>query len=482
MAQLKDVLRKPKAFYDEFFRKPDRFKKDTHYCPGCGHGILHKLIAEAIEDFGIADRTIMISPVGCSVFVYYYFDTGNFQVAHGRAPAVATGIKRTHPDAIVIAYQGDGDLAAIGGNNILQAANRGENITVFFVNNAIYGMTGGQMAPTTIIGQKTMTTPYGRKLEWEGPPLRVAELLASLDGPAYIERVALTDGKNLMRARKAVRKAIQTQIEEKGFSLVEVLSMCPSGWRMTPTDAKKWVQEVLTEVFPLGVKKDVTAEREPGSFARRLEKVPIEKYYEILELDRKVKEIKGDMSAVPERYRNPEILIAGFGGQGILLLGQMLAEAGMRHGWHTTWIPSYGPEMRGGTANCHVKISEKRIGSPVVDNPSILIVMNQPSLERFEKDLRPGGLLIYNTSMIATTPTRSDIEVLPIPATEMADELGTLRAANMVVVGAVIEKTKILDPEIVIDSLNTVVKHKSFIPINVEAIKKGMEYVRNFKG
>ncbi|RKZ31512.1 2-ketoisovalerate ferredoxin oxidoreductase, partial [bacterium] len=207
MAKLKDVLRKPTSFYDEFFRKPDQNKQDTHYCPGCGHGILHKFIAEAIEDFGIADRTIMISPVGCSVFVYYYFDTGNFQVAHGRAPAVATGIKRTNPDAIVISYQGDGDLAAIGGNNILQAANRGENITFFFVNNAIYGMTGGQMAPTTLIGQKTMTSPYGRKAEVEGYPMKVSELLSSLEAPTYIERVALTDGAHLMKARKAVRKA-----------------------------------------------------------------------------------------------------------------------------------------------------------------------------------------------------------------------------------------------------------------------------------
>ena len=482
MAQVKDVYKKPSAFYDVFFRKPDTNKKDTHYCPGCGHGILHKMIAEAIEDFGIADRTIMISPVGCSVFVYYYFDTGNYQVAHGRAPAVATGIKRVNPDAIVIAYQGDGDLAAIGGNNILQAANRGENITVFFVNNAIYGMTGGQMAPTTLIGQKTMTTPYGRKAEWEGYPMKVSELLSTLDAPAYIERVALTDAKNLMKARAAVRKAIKTQMEGKGFSMVEALSMCPSGWRMTPVDAKKWVQEEMTKTFPLGVFKDVTAEREPGAWARKLEPVPLEKYHEILELDKEVKEIEGDMSKVPEKYQNPEILIAGFGGQGILLLGQMLAEAGMRHGWNSSWIPSYGPEMRGGTANCHVKISEGPINSPVVDEPSILIVMNQPSLERFEKSLRPGGLLIYNTSMIDIKPTRDDIEVLPIPATEMADEIGSLRVANMVVIGAIIEKTKILEPDIVLDSLNTVVKHKKFIPLNQEAIKRGMEYARNYNG
>jgi len=481
MAKLKETLRKPRALFDDFDRKPGSNPKDMHYCPGCGHGVMHKLIAEAIEDFDIADRTIMISPVGCSVFVYYYFDTGNFQVAHGRAPAVATGIKRTHPDAIVISYQGDGDLASIGGNNILQAANRGENITVFFVNNAIYGMTGGQMAPTTVIGQKTMTSPYGRRVNWEGYPMQIAELLSNLKAPAYIERVALTDGKNLMKARKAIRKAIQTQIDGKGFSLVEALSACPSGWKKTPVDSKKWIQEVMTETFPTGVFKDITSELEAGAWARRLDEVPLDKYHELLGLTGEAYEIEGDMSKVDKKFRNPEILIAGFGGQGVLMLGVTLAETGMRHGWNSTWIPSYGPEMRGGTANCHVKIDENKIGSPVVDNPDILVVMNQPSLEKFEITLKPGGLLIYNTSMIKKPPTRTDIDILPIPSTEMADELGSLRVANMVLIGTIIEKTRILDEDVLYDALNRAIKHKDFIPLNVEAIKKGIEYAKNYR-
>lgn len=482
MAQIKDVYKKPRAFYDEFFRKPDQYKQDTHYCPGCGHGVLHKLIAEAIDELGIVDRTIMISPVGCSVFIYYYFDTGNYQVAHGRAPAVATGIKRSNPDAIVISYQGDGDLAAIGGNEIIQAANRGELITVFFVNNAIYGMTGGQMAPTTLIGQKTMTSPYGRKAEIEGYPMKIAELLSALEAPAYIERVAVVnDGKFLMKARSAVKKAIQTQVEGKGFSMVEVLSQCPSGWRMTPIEADKWVKEEMTKTFPLGVYKDLTKERQEGTWARRREFVPFEKYHELLELTGEVKEIKGSMESVPQSYRNPKILIAGFGGQGILLLGQTLAEAGMRHGWHSSWIPSYGPEMRGGTANCHVQISEKRIGAPVVETPDILIVMNQPSLEKFESTLKPGGLLIYNTSMIQIKPKRKDIDVLPIPATDIADKLGNLRVANMVVVGAVVEMTKILDLDIVMNSLKSTVKHKKLLELNEQAIRKGVEFAQNYK-
>ncbi len=188
MAKL--VLGSPKGFYEKFERKPGD-QETTHYCPGCGHGNVHKLIAEAVEDLGIQDRTIMVSPVGCSVFAFYYFDVGNIQVAHGRAPAVATGIKRANPNSIVISYQGDGDLAAIGGNNILQAANRGEHITVFFVNNAIYGMTGGQMAPTSLPGMKTTTTPYGRDLNNEGPRMKIVELLLSLDGPTYLELTAV---------------------------------------------------------------------------------------------------------------------------------------------------------------------------------------------------------------------------------------------------------------------------------------------------
>ena len=185
-------------------------KHQTHYCPGCGHGVAHKLIAEAIEELGLQDRTIFVSPVGCSVFAYYYFDVGNVQVAHGRAPAAATALKRACPDKIVISYQGDGDLAAIGTAEIVHAANRGENITVFFVNNAIYGMTGGQMAPTTLVGQKSTTSPWGRRPVNEGFPLHMAELLSTLEAPVYIERVALSDNKNIMKARRAVRKALET--------------------------------------------------------------------------------------------------------------------------------------------------------------------------------------------------------------------------------------------------------------------------------
>ena len=198
------ILQKAPIFYDKFERKAGTQLKTTHYCPGCGHGILHKLVAEALVDFGVIDKTVFLSPVGCSVFAYYYFQTGNIQSAHGRNPAVGTGYKRANPDSIVISYQGDGDLAAIGGNNILQAANRGENITVFFVNNATYGMTGGQMAPTTLIGQKSTTTPRGRTVQNEGYPLKMSEIISTLEAPVYVERVMLTNPKNITKDRKSV--------------------------------------------------------------------------------------------------------------------------------------------------------------------------------------------------------------------------------------------------------------------------------------
>ena len=237
------ILQKPAAFYDIYFRNPSADKKMPHYCPGCGHGNVHKMIAEALDDYDVADKTIFISPVGCSVFAYYYFATGNIQAAHGRAPAVATGIKRAHPHSIVISYQGDGDLAAIGTAEIIHAANRGEGITVFFVNNAIYGMTGGQMAPTTLIGQRTTTSPRGRKPSNEGYPINVAELISQLHAPVYIERVALHDNKHRAKARLAIRKAIKNQVDNLGFSLVEILSACPSGWKMTPLEANKKIDE-----------------------------------------------------------------------------------------------------------------------------------------------------------------------------------------------------------------------------------------------
>lgn len=234
-----------------------------HYCPGCTHGIAHKLIAETIEELGLVDNVVGVAPVGCAVFAYNYFNCDMQEAAHGRAPAVATAIKRVHKDTAVFSYQGDGDLASIGMAEVVHAAARGENITVIFINNAIYGMTGGQMAPTTLEGQKATTCIAGRKIRTEegevvnGNPVHVAELLATLNGPAYIERVMLTDPANVMKAKKAIKKAFSYQMDKKGFTFVEILSGCPTNWYMSPTDALSFVKTEMTKNYPLGVFKDI---------------------------------------------------------------------------------------------------------------------------------------------------------------------------------------------------------------------------------
>jgi 2-oxoglutarate ferredoxin oxidoreductase subunit beta len=230
----------------------------THYCPGCGHGIAHRLIAEVIDELGAREKTIGVAPVGCAVIAYDYWDFDCSEAAHGRAMAVATGIKRIHPENIVFAYQGDGDLAAIGTNETIHTANRGENITVIFINNAIYGMTGGQMAPTTMAGQKTATTPLGRNPQkFEGQPLRICELLSGLPQVRFLERCAFFSPAEVLKSKRAIKKAFTNQIENKGFSLVEILSPCPTYWSKTPVEALNWIKDEMTKVFPLGVFKDV---------------------------------------------------------------------------------------------------------------------------------------------------------------------------------------------------------------------------------
>ncbi|MCR4622392.1 MAG: 2-oxoglutarate oxidoreductase [Clostridiales bacterium] len=239
------------------FEKPHALADvKLHYCPGCTHGIIHRLVAEAIDELGIEGKTIGIAPVGCSVFAYNYFNCDMVEAAHGRAPAVATGVKRANPENIVFTYQGDGDLAAIGTAETVHSAARGENITVIFVNNAIYGMTGGQMAPTTLPGQVTQTSPYGRQVETVGYPVRVCELLSNVTGATYLERVAVNNVKNVKAAGAAIKKAFRYQMEGKGFSLIEVLSSCPTNWGLTPDKALEWLNDNMIPYYPLGVYKD----------------------------------------------------------------------------------------------------------------------------------------------------------------------------------------------------------------------------------
>ena len=240
------------------FSRPKSLKETSfHYCPGCGHSIAHRLICEVIDELGIRGRTIGVPPAGCAVIAYNYFDVDMLEAMHGRGCAVATGIKRVLPDRIVFTYQGDGDLAAIGTAETIHAANRGENITVIFINNGVYGMTGGQMAPTTILGQKTTTSPPGRNPQLDGHPIKISELLSNLDGSTYIERCAVTSPAQIIKTRRAIKKAFEYQMEGRGFSMIEILSQCPTNWKMTPVQSCEWVETVMAEYFPLGVVKDI---------------------------------------------------------------------------------------------------------------------------------------------------------------------------------------------------------------------------------
>jgi len=242
----KTVFERPKALTDAPF----------HYCPGCTHGIVHRLVAEVLDELGVEGKAVGIASVGCSVFAYNYFNCDMIQSPHGRAPAVATGVKRTHPDNVVFTYQGDGDLAAIGTAETVHVAARGENITIIFINNAIYGMTGGQMAPTSLLGQVTTTSPYGRDKNVQGTPVHVCEMLSTLDGCAFAQRVAVDNPKHVMETKKAIKKAFKTQIDKKGFSIVEVLSTCPTNWGLEPAEALEWLRDNMMPVYPLGVYKD----------------------------------------------------------------------------------------------------------------------------------------------------------------------------------------------------------------------------------
>jgi 2-oxoisovalerate ferredoxin oxidoreductase beta subunit len=463
------VHSKSSVFYDLYERKSD-LKHQTHYCPGCGHGIAHKLIAEALEDLGLQNRTILVSPVGCSVFAYYYFDVGNVQVSHGRAPAAATGIKRACPDKIVISYQGDGDLAAIGTAEIVHAANRGEKITVFFINNGIYGMTGGQMAPTTLVGEKSTTSPWGRRPANEGFPLHMAELLATLEAPAYIERVALCDNKNIMRARRAVRRALEIQRNGVGFSFVEILSPCPTIWGKDPVEARNWVLEKMVTEFPLSVFRDRKVQWPTGN-APAQRPVP------------EVLGITGETSVRPPKGKHAQsfkgltINVAGFGGQGVLLLGQLLAEMGMEEGLEVSWLPSYGPEMRSGSAHCYVSLSKDRIGSPVTSTPDVLIAMNKLSLRRFAPRVSHGGLILYNGHALPSDFTLPDAQALCVPASEIADNLGSAKAANIVMMGAVLEETRCLDPATAARLLEAKVKNPTLLGVDLQALSAGRRVV-----
>jgi 2-oxoisovalerate ferredoxin oxidoreductase beta subunit len=444
----------------------------THYCPGCGHGLVHKYLAEAIEELGIKDRTIAISPVGCSVFLYYYLDVGNTQSAHGRAPAVAVGHKVANPDSVVVSYQGDGDLASIGLAEIVHTAQMGIPITVVFVNNGTYAMTGGQLAPTTLIGQKTTTTPEGRT-RFLGEPMKVAEMIAGLDGPVYVERVALFDNKHRNRARRAIKKALQMQTEGRGFALVEILAECPVQLKMDPLEAEAWVEDHMVPEFPLGVKKDISREatwEAPSSPTFDPQRV-------LAEIGAAAEPPPRFADGFPDHIAADDIALklAGAGGDGAQTAALLLTRAAINEGFDATHIPSYGPESRGGTSYADVHIARDEVLSPAAPSPDILVAFNAPSLRKFGPTVRPGGTIVYDSTVIEEVPELADgIRAIGIPFTGIALDLGSKLVKNIVALGALQAVTGIFPAETLRTAIAEALESKaSLLSLNEDAFKQG---------
>jgi len=473
MATKEKVLGGHPGMYATFPRKGGAAPTATHYCPGCGHGILHKLIGEAMADLGIQDRCVVISPVGCAVFAYYYLDCGHVQAAHGRAPAIATGISRAEDNSIVISYQGDGDLASIGLNETVQAANRGEKLAVFFVNNSVYGMTGGQMAPTTLIGEVTATTPAGRDPKEQGYPIHICEMLDTLKAPVFIERASLSDIEHIRKARRAVRRALEIQRDRKGYAFVELLSPCPTILRMDVKGIAAFINEQMEKEFPLKRFRDRSEQAEPV--------VRPNSDFSVQSLDK----IFGCQSGVcVEFIKDPEftprgIKIAGFGGQGVLSMGLALAQAAFGCGRFVSYYPDYGPEQRGGTSNCSVIVSGQPIGSPVVDHPDVLVAFNRPSLEKFAPSVKKGGVILYD-SLCGQFQAAEGVKAISVPATEIATEKGAVQAANTAMFGAVMQAGKLgLPREAYGDAFRvTFAKKPKLIPKNLEILEAGAQAVK----
>jgi 2-oxoisovalerate ferredoxin oxidoreductase beta subunit len=464
-----------RVFYERFDRHDhgEGLKgRATHYCPGCGHGLAHRYLADAIAELGIQDRTVAVSPVGCGVFLFYYLDVGNSQAAHGRAAAVAVGHKLANPDSIVVSYQGDGDLASIGLTEIIHAAQLGVPITVVFVNNAVYGMTGGQLAPTTLMQQRTTTSPRGRDATM-GQPLRMAELVAQLDGPVYVERVALFDAKQRVRAAKAIRKALRLQVENRGFSFVEVLAECPTHLRMTAPEAERWVRERMLPVFPLGVKKDAT--RDAWTWPR-----PVFEAQPILE----ALGTRGDASRAPRdgptalgRAPHGEIglKLAGSGGDGAQTAAMLIATAAVDEGLDATHIPSYGPESRGGTSYADVRLATGEVLSPDVPEPDALVAFNAPSLARFGPAVRRDGVVVFDSSVVLNPQIPAAVRCVGVPCSRIAMELGHPVVKNVVALGALQAATGLLREEALLAALRAALRKKGALAaINEEAFRRGV--------
>ncbi|MDD2754013.1 MAG: 2-oxoacid:acceptor oxidoreductase family protein [Methanothrix sp.] len=473
MAAIEKVIGGHPGIYAQFPRKGGAAPTATHYCPGCGHGILHKLIGEAMADLGIQDRCVVISPVGCAVFAYYYLDCGHMQAAHGRAPAIATGISRSEDNAIVISYQGDGDLASIGLNETIQAANRGEKLAVFFVNNSVYGMTGGQMAPTTLIGEVTATTPGGRIASEQGYPIHICELLDTLKAPVFIERASLSDIEHIRKARRAVKKALEIQRDKKGYAFVELLSPCPTILRMDAKAIANFVNEQMEKEFPLKRFRDRSAEAQ--AITRP------ESDFSLESLDKTFGCESGICISFQEdpEFVTKGVKIAGFGGQGVLSMGLTLTQAGFGSGRYVSYYPEYGPEQRGGTSNCSVVISGRPIGSPVVDHPDVLVAFNRPSLEKFAPTVKKGGVILYD-SLVGQFQAPEGVRAISVPATGIATERGTPQAANTAMLGALMQAGKLGLPHEAYGNAfrETFAKKPKLITKNLDILEAGAQAAR----
>jgi 2-oxoisovalerate ferredoxin oxidoreductase beta subunit len=471
---------KMSTFYSKFERHAhgEGLKgQSTHYCPGCGHGLAHRYLAEAIEELDIQDRVVAISPVGCSVFMHYYFDVGNSQAAHGRAPVVALGHKVANPESVVISYQGDGDLASIGMAEIMQAGQLGIPISVIFINNAIYGMTGGQLAPTTLMGQKTATTPEGR-YRFMGEPIQMAEIMAQLPGTVYVERVALFDNRNRNKAKKAIKKALQLQVENKGFSFVEVLAECPTHLKLSPVATEQWIKENMLPIFPLGVKKDDKVEPwfTPAKPNFEPEKL-------LAEVGGITDEVAKFSKSFPEHIAPTDISLklAGAGGDGAQTAAMLITLSGINEGFDATNIPSYGPESRGGTSYADVHVAKDEVLDPSCGTPDILLAFNQPSLMKFSSTVKKGGIILYDSSVVSGDPKIPEgVKAYGVPFSEIAQECGKVVVKNIVALGALQAASELFPSETFLTAVRGALKSKAkLIPMNEEAFARGREFVKN---
>jgi len=423
-------IKRTVGMFDTFDRS-GAATRSSHYCAGCGHGILHKLITEALVELGLQERTVVVSSIGCAVFGYYYWDVGNIGAAHGRAPAVATAVNRTIPEAVVLSYQGDGDLAAIGFNCAIQAGNRGERMATFMVNNCTYGMTGGQMSPTSLIGQRTLTSPLGRAALTEGYPLHVAELMNQLQAPVFIARCSVADTPRILQTRKIVRKALELQRDGRGYVYVEVLSPCPTVMGMDAMESARFVTEKIEKVFPLGIFRDTSEQ------VASLPSVPPS--LSLAALFAKTSDRENPPPRPDPSFPERRMIFAGSGGQGVLVLGLCVIEAGVHAQRYVTWYPIYGPEQRGGFASCSLVVGGQPVGAPNVEHPDILVCLTRAMLDRFLPSVKPGGLVFCDSLVLgADAPARSDVRMIAVPATELAAENGSSRAANTVMLAALL--------------------------------------------